>query len=73
MPVSINLNQVLQNISELSIDEQYYLSDLLQKRLVEARRTEIASRVQEAEANYRSGNVRSGTVAELMMLSEDDD
>jgi hypothetical protein len=72
MPASINLNQVLQNISELSIDEQYYLSDLLQKRLVEARRTEIASRVQEAEANYRSGNVRSGTVAELMMLSDDD-
>jgi hypothetical protein len=73
MPASINLNQVLQNISELSMDEQYYLSDLLQKRLVEARRTEIVNRVQEAEANYRSGNVRSGTVVELMMLSEDDD
>jgi hypothetical protein len=73
MSASISLNQVLQNISELSIDEQYYLSDLLQKRLVEVRRTEIANRVQEAEENYRSGNVRSGTVAELMMLSEDDD
>ncbi len=68
MQASINLNQVLQNISELSIDEQYYLSDLLQKRLVEVRRTEIANRVQEAQENYRSG-----TVAELMMLSEDDD
>jgi hypothetical protein len=72
MQSSINLNQVLQNISELSLDEQLYLSELLQKRLIDVRRTEIANRVQEAEANYRSGNVRSGSVADLMMLSDDD-
>jgi hypothetical protein len=72
MKSSINLNQVLQNISELSLDEQLYLSELLQKRLIEVRRTEIANRVKEAEENYRSGNVRSGSVAELMMLSDDD-
>jgi hypothetical protein len=72
MQSSINLNQVLQNISELSLDEQLYLSELLQKRLIDVRRTEIANRVQEAEANYRSGNVRSGSIADLMMLSDDD-
>jgi hypothetical protein len=72
MQSSINLNQVLQNISELSLDEQLYLSELLQKRLIEVRRTEIANRVKEAEENYRSGNVRSGSVAELMTLSDDD-
>ena len=72
MQSSINLNQILQNISELSVEEQFYLSELLQKRLVELRRTEIANRVKEAEKNYRSGNVRLGSVAELMMLSDDD-
>jgi hypothetical protein len=72
MQSSINLNQVLQNISELSLDDQLYLSELLQKRLIDVRRNEIANRVQEAEANYRSGNVRSGSVADLMMLSDDD-
>jgi FKBP-type peptidyl-prolyl cis-trans isomerase (trigger factor) len=72
MQSSTNLNQVLQNISELSVEEQFYLSDLLQKRLVEARRNEISSRVKEAEENYQSGNVRSGSVADLMMLSDDD-
>ncbi len=71
MQFSINLNQVLQNISELSVEEQFYLSDLLQKRLVEVRRTEIANRVKEAEENYRSG-IRSGSIAELMMRSDDD-
>ena len=72
MKSSINLNQILQNISELSVEEQFYISDLLQKRLVKLRRTEIANRVKEAEENYQSGNVRSGSVAELMMLSDDD-
>ncbi len=72
MQSSINLNQILQNISQLSVEEQFYLSDLLQKRLVKLRRTEIANRVKEAEENYQSGNVRSGSVAELMMLSDDD-
>ena len=72
MQSSINLNQILQNISQLSVEEQFYLSELLQKRLVELRRTEIANRVKEAEENYQSGNVRSGSVAELMMLSDDD-
>jgi hypothetical protein len=72
MQSSISLNQVIQNISQLSIDEQFYLSELLQKRLIEVRRTEIASRGQEAEASYRSGNVRSGSIVDLMMLSDDD-
>jgi hypothetical protein len=72
MQSSNNLDRVLQNISELSVEEQFYLSDLLQKRLVEMRRTEIANRVKEAEENYRSGNVRSGSVADLMMRSGDD-
>jgi hypothetical protein len=71
MQSSINLNQVLRNISELSLDEQLYLSELLQKRLIDVRRTEILNRVQEAEVNYRSGNVRSSSVADLMMLSDD--
>jgi hypothetical protein len=72
MQSSISLNQVLQNISQLSIDEQFYLSELLQKRLIEVRRNEIVSRVQEADENYRSGNVRSGSIVDLMMLSDDD-
>jgi hypothetical protein len=72
MPSSINFNQVLQNIYELSIEEQVYLSDLLNKCLIDIKRTEIAARVGEAEENYRSGNVQSGTVTNLMMLTNDD-
>ena len=70
MQSSISLNQVLQNISELTVDEQLYLSELLQKRLIEVRRNGITNRVREAESNYRSGNVRSGSIVDLMMLSD---
>lgn len=72
MPSSIDFNQVLQNIDELSIEEQVYLSELLNKRLIDIKKAEIAARVREAEENYRSGNVQSGTVADLMMLANDD-
>ncbi len=72
MPSSTDFNQVLQNIDALSIEEQVYLSELLNKRLIDIKRAEIAARIQEAEENYRSGNVRSGTIFDLMMLANDD-
>ena len=68
-----NLNQVLQSISELAVEDQFYLADVLNKRLVEARRKETVDRVKEAEENYRQGNVYSGDVAMLMTMTEDDD
>ena len=67
-----NLNQVLQSISELAVEDQFYLADVLNKRLIEARRTETVNRVKEAEDNYRQGNVYSGDVARLMAMTEDD-
>jgi sugar lactone lactonase YvrE len=72
MKSDTSLNQVLESILELSTEEQLYLSELLNKRLIDVRRTEIANRVLESEENYRLGNVRSGTVSELMMMSGDD-
>ncbi len=68
-----NLNQVLQSISELAVEDQFYLADVLNKRLIEARRKETVDRVKEAEENYRKGNIYSGDVAMLMAMTEDDD
>ena len=68
-----NLNQVLQSISELAVEDQFYLADVLNKRLIEARRKETVNRVKEAEDNYRQGKVYSGDVAMLIAMTEDDD
>jgi hypothetical protein len=67
-----NLNQVLQSITELSVEEQLYVADILNKRLIETRRSEIVDRVREAEDNYHQGNVYSGDVSQLMAMTEDD-
>jgi hypothetical protein len=63
---------ILEAISVLDFEDQLFVVETLQKRMVELRRKQIALRIQEAEENYRLGKVRSGTVADLMMDSSDD-
>ena len=72
MQSATSLSQVLQSISELPVEEQFYLADILNKRLIETRRSEMVDRVKEAEENYHQGNVYSGDVARLMAMTEDD-
>jgi SET domain-containing protein len=67
-----SLNQLLQSISELPVEEQFYLADILNKRLIETRRSEIVNRVKDAEENYRQGKVYSGNIDRLMAMTEDD-
>ncbi len=67
-----SLSQLLQSISELPVEEQFYLADILNKRLIETRRSEIVDRVKDAEENYRQGKVYSGDVDRLMAMTEDD-
>ncbi len=72
MQASTSVGNILEAISILDFEDQLFVSETLQKRMVELRRNQIAMRIQEAEENYRLGKVRSGTVADLMMDSSDD-
>ena len=62
----LTVNDILQDVSGLSIEDQDFLVQTLTKRLAELRRRQIVERIQEAEANYQSGKVTIGTVADLM-------
>jgi hypothetical protein len=66
------VGSILEAISILDFEDQLFVSEILQKRMIELRRKEIALRIQEAEENYRLGKVRTGSVADLMMESSDD-
>ena len=66
------VGNILEAISILDFEDQLFVSETLQKRMVELRRNQIAIRIQEAEENYRLGKVRTGTVEDLMMDSSDD-
>lgn len=72
MKTSTNINDILQAISDLTLEEQSFIAEILTKRAIELKRSQIASRAKEAEENYRLGNVRAGTVEDLMMRSSDD-
>lgn len=72
MKTSTQVNDILQAISNLNFEEQSYIAEILSKRMIELRRSQIASRAKEAEENYRLGNVRAFTVEDLMMYSSDD-
>jgi len=72
MQISNTVGSILEAISILDLEDQLFVSETLQKRIIELRRKEIALRIQEAEENYRLGKVRTGSVADLMMESSDD-
>jgi hypothetical protein len=58
--------QAIEAVEALSIEDQAVLIDLVQQRLKHQRREELRERVAEAERDYAAGNVRRGSVADLV-------
>jgi hypothetical protein len=53
-------------VEALSPEEQNILIDIIQNRLKQQHRDELLKAVAETEKDYELGNVRRGTVADLM-------
>jgi hypothetical protein len=66
------INEILNTISALFLEDQYFIVDTLTKRILDLRRSQIAARGEQAQANYQQGKVTSGTVADLMRAVVDD-
>ncbi|MGR3311708.1 MAG: hypothetical protein ACUZ77_13190 [Candidatus Brocadiales bacterium] len=60
-----SINEVLENIEKLDIDDQAYISEVLTKRLIELRRSEIERRAIEAEQAYKEGKTKRGSFNDL--------
>lgn len=67
-----HVNEILNTISHLSLEDQYFIVDTLTKRIQDLRRLQIATRGQQAQENYQQGQVTSGSVAHLMKAIIDD-
>lgn len=63
---TLTINQILENISSLPVEDQFFIADIINNRLKELRREQIALRAKEAKENYKNGNFTSGTVNDLM-------
>ena len=58
--------ELLDAADRLSLDEQETLVEILQRRMVEHRREELAKEIQDAEQEYQAGRCRPVTPEELM-------
>lgn len=66
------INDILQQIADLTVEDQVLITEILNRRMVELKRNQLLARVKEAEANYQAGRVQAGSVADLMQLTDDD-
>ena len=58
--------EVLDVVDTLPVQQQEDILQIMQKRMAERKREALATAVREARAEYGRGEVRKGTVAELM-------
>jgi hypothetical protein len=56
----------LETVEELTPGDQEMLVEIVRRRLVERRRAELAEDIAAAREAYRRGDVRRGTVDDLM-------
>jgi ribosomal protein S1 len=59
------LNKLIEDFSQLPVDDKEYAVDVIKKQLTEAKRDAIAKRAKEATANLKKGATKKGTVKDL--------
>jgi hypothetical protein len=67
-----SFQQAIETIEALPLDDQITLIDLMQNRLKHQRRQTLLHQVAEAEQDYATGNIKRGTVADLMAELDDE-
>lgn len=65
------LQKAIEVVEALSPDEQAILIDIIDKRLKQQRREQLLQEVAESERDYALGNVRRGSVADLLAELDD--
>jgi len=56
----------LETVDGLTLEEQEMLLEIVHRRLIEQRRSELAGEIAAAREAYRRGEIRRGTVEDLM-------
>lgn len=65
------LQKAIEVVEALSPDEQAILIDIIDKRLKQQRRKQLLQEVAESERDYALGNVRRGSVSDLLAELDD--
>ena len=59
------LNKLIEDFTQLPMEDKEYAVDVISKQLTEAKRDAIAKRAKEAMSNLKRGAIRKGTVRDL--------
>lgn len=65
------LQKAIEVVEALSPDEQAIFIDIIDKRLKQQRRKQLLQEVAESERDYALGNVRRGSVSDLLAELDD--
>jgi hypothetical protein len=63
---SSRFQEIIETIEALPPSDQELLVEIIRRRLLQGRRAELAADIAETRNAYRRGEVRRGTVADLM-------
>lgn len=64
--LTYQFQDVLEAVETWPLTDQSLLVEIIQRRLAQKRRAELASEIKEARAEYQTNNVKRGSVADLM-------
>lgn|GEM_PF-1195746 len=62
----ITLDKMLKSIALFPLDEQLMISDIVHKRVIEAKRKLLANSVKESLQEYNSGEAKFGSVSDFL-------
>ena len=59
-------NEILEQIDNLSNEDQEILIDVIKKRLIERRRNKIADNIKQAHQEYETDHVTRGSIEDII-------
>jgi len=63
---AVSLNTVLEYVDKLDIEDQQYIQEIIQRRLIDAKRSALVHRAKEAKGSVRKNQSRIGTAKVLL-------
>ena len=67
-----SFQELIESVEALPLDDQEILMDIINRRIIEQRRDELVADMEESLQAYRKGEVRIGTVDDLLRDLDED-
>ena len=61
-----DVNKVIEEFSHLPPEDKEYVEEIIGKQLIEVKRERLAQRAREARTNLEKGEVKTGTIKDLL-------